>query len=74
MNDGQKASGDALLPGAIVVAALLIAGALVYNTGSKAVNPPTGQTANLASESLLDDDVILGNVDAPAGIGEIGTY
>ncbi len=78
MEDSQRNDRDVFLPGAIVVAALLIAGALIYNTGAKAL-PPANTAAQIAgsagSGSLIDsDDVILGNPDAPVTIVEFGDY
>lgn len=67
---------DWLLPGSILVAALLISGALVYNVGSR--NLPDNQQANLAEaiapKDLADDDVVLGNPDAPVTVVEFGDY
>jgi len=74
MDDSQKSNRDVFLPGAIIVAALLIAGALVYSTGSKAVNPPLGQAVGIGDQNLIDDDVVLGDPDAPVEIVEFGDY
>lgn len=75
MDDSQKLGKDFLLPGSILVAAFLIAGALVYNVGARNLAP---QPANLAAvavnKDLTDDDVILGNVDAPVTLVEFGDY
>lgn len=77
MEDNQKPSKDVLLPGAIIVAALLIAGSLVYKTGSNAIQPPAGLTGSIGAKTadLLDpDDVVLGNPNAPVTIVEFGDY
>ncbi len=73
MDDSQKKDKDIFLPGAIVIAALLIAGALVYTTGSEAVNPPLAQVLP-NSQNLMDDDVILGSSDASVAVVEFGDY
>lgn len=82
MENEKRSNKDILLPGSIVVAALLIAGALVYNIGSKnggAGNPQanigsaTGAPAAGAG-NLADDDVILGDPKAPVTIVEFGDY
>ncbi len=75
MNDSQKPGRDLLLPGSILVAAFLVAGALVYSVGARNVAP---QQANVAStispKDLIDDDVVLGNPDAPVTLVEFGDY
>jgi len=77
MDENQKSSG-VLLPGSIVAAGLLIAGALVYNVGSE--NLPTANSnqpvnnATADSGSFLDDDVVLGDPGAPVAIVEFGDY
>ncbi len=75
MNESQKPAKDVLLPASIIVAALLVAGALVYNTGSDAVSPGT-QTPPTAVDvkDLADDDVVLGDIKAPVTIVEFGDY
>lgn len=74
MDDSQKPKDNFLLPASILVAAFLIGGAIIYSAGSK----NAGQTANMgdtaAVQDLLDDDVILGNPDAPVTIVEFGDY
>lgn len=74
--DESQNKKDWLLPGSIIVAALLISGALVYNIGSRSL--PAGQQANLAAAviptDLADDDVVLGNPNASVTIVEFGDY
>jgi protein-disulfide isomerase len=74
MEDSQKQKDGFLLPASILVAAFLIGGAIIYSAGSKNVS----QTANLgdavAIQDLLEDDVILGNPNAPVAIVEFGDY
>lgn len=74
MNESQKPAKDVLLPGAIIVAALLVAGALVYNTGSGAVSTGEPAEAPVPTGNLADDDVVLGSPSAPVTIVEFGDY
>ncbi len=73
MDDSQKKDKDVFLPGSIIVAALLIAGALIYTTGSEAVNPPLAKVLP-ADQNLADDDVVLGDPAAPVTVVEFGDY
>lgn len=73
MDDSQKKERDNFLPSAIVVAALLIAGALIYTTGSEAINPPLAQVLP-GNQNIADDDVVLGNSEAKVTIVEFGDY
>ena len=74
MDDSQKPVKDTLLPGSIIVAALLIAGALVYNVGSKNSGQQANVVGNIISGDLIDDDVVLGSSDAPVTVVEFGDY
>ncbi len=75
MEDSQKAPKDILLPGSIIVAALLISGALVYNIGSRSLDPAVPEAqADVTKMDLVDDDVIVGSADAPVTIVEFGDY
>lgn len=74
MNDSQKALKDFSLPASILVAALLIAGAVIYSTGSKNVGQPADVAAVVGQKDLADDDVILGDPKAPVTIVEFGDY
>ncbi len=74
MDDSQKNDRDVFLPGAIVVAALLIAGALVYNTGSKALPPVNVGSGTQQADLLGIGSAVLGNTDAPVTIVEFGDY
>lgn len=75
-----------LIPGAIIVAGALIAGAVVYSnqtsqvvksdkSGTAAVSEtsPDGAAA-LSGSTLEDDDPVLGNPDAPVVIVEFGDF
>ena len=79
--DNQK---DWLLPASILVAAVIIAGSVIYSTGLKNYE---GQKANLSGSaknsegnreaqkvSVSASDVVLGNSDAPVTIIEFGDY
>ena len=81
----QDASGPFLIPASIVVAGLLIAGAVVYTggtgknagsgAGTQAAVVGTGGTGtNAVPGNIEDDDPILGNPDAPVTIVEFGDY
>lgn len=77
MEDSQKPSKDFLLPASILVAAVLIAGAVIYSTGSKVVNPTADLSETIGQQipkDLIDDDVILGDPKAPVTIVEFGDY
>lgn len=75
MDDSQKPGRDILLPGSILVAAFLIAGALIYSVGAKNLAPqPANLIAAVSDKDLMDDDVILGDVNAPVTIVEFGDY
>lgn len=80
MEENQSSSEsrkrDFLLPASIIVAALLVSGALVYNTGSKnlaAQAQPSAPSKDVPTD-LVDDDVILGDPKAPVTIVEFGDY
>lgn len=70
---------DLLLPASILIAAILIAGALIYSTGAKNIKPEK-QTANLleiakqSSKPQINDDVILGDSNAPVTIFIFSDY
>lgn len=75
MEPSQKDSNSFLLPASILVAALLIAGAVIYSSGAKSLNNKTAEVIEtFTGGDLLDDDVILGNPDAPVTIVEFGDY
>ncbi len=68
-----------LLPASILVAAVLIAGAVIYSTGVK--NQPAKQdtqagaaAVQIADVKLDDNDVVLGNSNAPVTIVEFGDF
>ena len=71
---------DYFLPLSILVAAVLIGGSVIYSAGVKTVG--RDQAADLGNvvgsvltnEQLIDDDVILGDLDAPVTIVEFGDY
>ncbi|MDO8467223.1 MAG: DsbA family protein [bacterium] len=75
MEDSQKPGKDLLLPGSILVAAFLIAGALIYSVGARNLAPqPANLVATVSDKDLADDDVVLGSVDAPVTLVEFGDY
>src|SRR3989344_8918289 len=75
MDDSQKPGKDLLLPGSILVAAFLIAGALIYSVGARNLDPqPASVATTLSGNDLTDDDVVLGNLDAPVTLVEFGDY
>ncbi len=74
MDDSQKNSKDFLLPASILVAALLIAGAVIYSTGSKTAGQLADVSATVENKDLADDDVVLGDPKAPVTIVEFGDY
>lgn len=72
---------DYFLPLSILVAAGLIAGAVIYSAGVKSLGGKNqvadiGEAVGgvLSNEELIDDDVILGNPDAPVTMVEFGDY
>ena len=72
---------DYLLPSSIIVAAILIAGAIIYLVGSSKSNSGTvdsnGQNPAAINESVQKEnprDTILGDVNAPVTIIEYGDY
>lgn len=80
MEQNQKDS-NIFLSGSIIVAALLIAGALVYSSGdgpSAVQDQKANQGASLGiygiGGELADDDVVLGDPNAPVTIVEFGDY
>lgn len=74
MDDSQKPSKDFLLPASILVAGLLVAGAVIYSTGSGSLKEPANIISQTGEVDLADDDVILGSADAPVTIVEFGDY
>src|SRR3989344_683479 len=74
MDDSQKPTKDFLLPASILVAGLLVAGAVIYSTGSGTLNGPANIVDVVSNSDLSDDDVVLGNPDAKAAIVEFGDY
>jgi len=71
---------DLFLPASIIAAAVIVAGAVIYIKGPKIVpepRPVTGKTLTIPipdDKTLIDDDVILGELDAPVTIVEFGDY
>lgn len=68
---------DYFLPASILIAALVIAGAIVYRVGSQSA--PTGQRENpdftgTDPLALTKEDVVLGNMDAPVTIIEYSDF
>lgn len=75
----QQKGSDKFLSISVLIAAVLIGGALIYSAGLKKVNN-NEQTANLEkavvdlSEPQIDDDVILGDPNAPVAVFVFGDY
>lgn len=68
---------DVLLPASILIAAILIAGSVIYSTGAKNIkkeNQNPQETAQQLSNPQIDDDVVLGNPDAPVAIFIFSDY
>lgn len=68
-----------LIPGAIILAGVLVAGAVVY-TSSPKVSSPRGTAAvsesagAVVTENLADDDPVLGNPEAPVTVVEFSDF
>lgn len=77
----SEASNPYVIPGAIVIAGVLIAGAVLY-TNQSSRTPPQRQSAAAAEagsgvatmQNLADDDPFLGNPDAAVTIVEFGDF
>ncbi len=67
-----------LLPVSILIAAILIAGALIYSTGVKnTIRQPADENKKTGEQPIglqIGDDVILGDPDAPVTIIEFSDY
>ncbi len=78
MEEKTKEQKDYLLPYSILIAAILIAGALIYSTGAK--NTKTADQKEEApktaefSKPQIDDDVVLGDPNAPITIFIFSDY
>lgn len=82
-NKFTNSSSPFLIPGAIVVAGALIAGAVVYSIKDSGVSVPSRQPAAVAAAdssgsgavgNLEDDDPLLGNPDAPVTVVEFSDF
>lgn len=89
MEEEKKSQVSYTIPGAIILAGLLVAGAMVYNRvpprepGERAgavagstVNPGNEGTANIPDilKNIADDDPILGNPSAPVTMVEFSDF
>ncbi len=79
--NNQKFNNNLLLPASILVAAVLIAGAVIYSTGLKNYKIPedsqksgVAAQANLTEPKISQSDAILGKADAPVTIIEFGDF
>lgn len=68
-----------LIPASIVLAGVIIGGAVIYTTGTRELKPAqvVEDGGNAGAKIVLpgvDDDVILGEVDAPVTIVEFGDF
>lgn len=78
--ENQEKISNWLLPASILIAALLIAGSVIYSNGVKNYKPSIQQEAKLNQNNqieeikLTENDVILGNPDAKVTIVEFGDF
>lgn len=65
-----------LVPGSIIIAGIIIAGAILYSSGSKslALKEPVDNQLPIVAAATVDDDVILGDPNAPVTIIEWGDF
>jgi len=75
----EQEKKDYLLPAAIFVAAILISGSLIYSTGkkdfdSKMQTAAVQETAPKITSPQIDDDVVLGDPEAPITIFIFSDY
>jgi len=82
-NETNEREKNWLLPASIVIAAVLIAGAVIYSTGLKNIQRPTNNQTEQNTEQnatptssgpQIGDDVVLGNADAPITLIEFGDF
>ena len=77
-NQTSTAGNTYLIPGAIILAGFLVAGAIVYSNSK--TGPATQGSASViesqrqAAQDLADDDPFIGNPDAPVTIVEFGDF
>lgn len=77
MEQNQTTGGNSyLLPVSILAAAILIAGALVYNAGLRRGGdfPETDSAETAGAPPTADDDIILGDANAKVLLVEFGDY
>lgn len=79
----EKSENTYLIPAAIIVAGLIVAGAVIYafapNKGVESGNTADGGLSDTnvggsVSQNLADDDPILGNASAPVTLVEFGDF
>ena len=73
----QPTAGNVyLVPGAIIVAGLLIAGAVVYSNAPRSTSPDrnTAAIGGSIAGDLSDDDPLLGDPQAPVTMVEFGDF
>lgn len=63
-----------LVPASIVLAGIIIAVAVIYATGDQSLEPANNPEPTNFSAPAIDDDVILGEVNAPVTLIEFGDY
>jgi len=78
MEDGDK-KRDYLLPASILIAAVLITGALIYSTGLKNTKPETqsanlGQNTQVSGPQIDSNDTVLGDASAAVTVIEFGDF
>lgn len=78
--DQATKNNSYLIPGAIVLAGVLIAGAVLYSSNKPAGNPGQANLGDSVAEKtanvgdLADDDPVLGNPEAPVTIVEFSDF
>ena len=78
----KKSENIYLIPAAIIVAGLIIAGAVMYaispnkgaESGNTAKSGLSDTDGSFVSQNLADDDPVLGNADAPVTLVEFGDF
>src|SRR3990167_10479500 len=79
----EKSENTYLIPAAIIIAGLIVAGAVIYafvpNKGVESGNTANGGLSDTnvggsVSQNLADDDPVLGNASAPVTLVEFGDF
>ena len=78
----EKSENTYLIPAAIIVAGLIVAGAVIYafspnkgvESGSATKSGLPDTDGSFVSQNLADDDPVLGNASAPVTLVEFGDF